>query len=59
MFFTKGTSNILLLFETVLQLHDIQTERRMILNVIYISVKKIIEEGIDGLSRYNDMGGII
>ena len=59
MFFTKGTSNIPLLFETVLQVHEIQTERRLILYVLHISVTSIIEAGIDGLSRENYMGGII
>ena len=59
MFFIKGTSNIPLLFETVLQVHEIQTERRLIIHVLHISVTRIIEAGIDGLSKDNDMGGII
>ena len=57
--FTKDSSNIPLLFETVLQLHNIQTEMILILHVVHISGTRIIEAGIDGLSRGNDMGGII
>ena len=57
--FTKDSSKIPLLFETVLQLHNIQTEMILILHVVHISGTRIIEAGIDGLSRGNDMGGII
>ena len=51
----KGTSKIPLLFEIVLRLHQVQMRGDLILHVIYIAVTRMIEAGIDGLSRENNL----
>ena len=48
-----------MLFDTVLQLHEIHMEERLILNVLHIDSKIMTEAGIYGLSRRNNMGVII
>ena len=48
-----------MLFETVLQLHEIPVEGILIMHVVHISGTRMIEAGIDGLSIRNYMGGIM
>ena len=57
--FYKGTSRSTLLIETVLKLHGIQMEGILILHVVPIAGTRMIEVGIDGLFRGNNLGGII
>ena len=45
----KGISKSPLLFEIVLQLHQVQVKRYLILNVIHITGTRMIEDGIHGL----------
>ena len=47
--FYKGTSKILLLFEIVLRLHQLQMIGELVLHVIHIVVIRMIEAGIDGI----------
>ena len=53
------TSKSPLLFETVLQLHEIYMEGILILHVVHISRTRMIEADIYGLYRGNNLGGII
>ena len=55
----KGTSNIPLLLEIVLLLHKIYMKGDLILHVVHISGTRIIEAGIDGLSIWNNLGGMV
>ena len=47
-----------MLFELVLGLHQLQMKGGLILDVIHIVGTKMIEAGIDGLSRRNNLGGM-
>ena len=55
----KGTSKIPCCFVLVIRLHQVQMRRELILHAICISGNRIIEAGIDGLSRGNNLGGTI
>ena len=57
--YNKGTLRIILLFEIVLWLHHVQMKEALILHVIYISGTRMIEAGIYGLSRENNLEGIM
>ena len=57
--FYKVKSNSNMLFETVLQIHEIPVEGGLIMHVVHISGKRMIEAGIDDLSIRNYMGGIM
>ena len=57
--FYKGTSKILLLFEIVLRLHQLQMIGELVLHVIHIVVIRMIEAGIDGIYGGGDLGGMI
>ena len=54
----KGKSIIPLLFEIVLMLQQLHMRRELIFNVIHIARTQMIEAGIEGLSRSNNLGGI-
>ena len=54
--FYKGTSKIALLFEIFLRLYQLQMRLYFILHVVHIAGTSIIEEGIYGLSRGNNLG---
>ena len=55
----KGTLNSPLLFDIVLRLHRVQMKGGLILNVIHIAGKRIIEAGIDGLTRVKNLRGMM
>ena len=55
--FYKGISNIPLLFELVPRLHRVQMKGEFILHVVHIVGTRMIESGIDGLYRGNNLGG--
>ena len=55
--FYKGASKITLLFELVLSIHKVQIKGERILHIVPIAGITMIESGIDGLSRGNNMGG--
>ena len=55
----KGNSNIPLLFEILLYLHQVQMKGELILHVVHIVGTRMIDPGIDGLSRGNNLGGIM
>ena len=57
--FYKGTSKILLLFEIVLRLHQLQMIGELVLHVIHIVVIRIIEAGIDSIYGGENLGGMI
>ena len=57
--FYKGTSKIPLLFEFVLHLHQVQIKRELIPHVVHIAGTSMIESGIDGLYRGNNLGGLM
>ena len=57
--FYKGTSRIPLMFELIFRLHQVQIRRELILYVIHITGTRMIEAGIDVLSRGNNLVGII
>ena len=57
--FYKGTSKIPLLFELVIRLHQVHTRRYLIHHVVHIVGKIIIESGIYGLARRNNLVGMI
>ena len=57
--FYKGTSKITLLFEFVLRLHQVQMLGELILHVIRIAGTCMTNAGIDGLSRGNNLGGMM
>ena len=54
--FYKGTSKILLLFEIVLRLHQLQMIGELVLHVIHIVVIRMIEAGIDGIYGGGELG---
>ena len=56
--FYKGTPKKPLLFETVLQLQEINTEGRLIIHVVHIEGIRMIEVGTDNLSIGNYLGGM-
>ena len=47
----KGTSKTPLMFELILRLHQVHMRAELTLHVIHISGTRIIEAGIDGISR--------
>ena len=49
----------ILLFEMVLKLYEVHLEGILIIHVVCISVTGMIEAGIDGLYRGNNLGGIM
>ena len=53
--FQKGTLKMVLLFDIVLRLHQVQKKGDLILKIIHISGTRMIEAGIDGLSIGNNM----
>ena len=55
----KGKSKTPLLFDIILRLHQVQMRGELILHVIHISGTQMIEAGIDGLFRGNNLGGIM
>ena len=57
--FYKGTSKSLLLFEIVIRLHQVQIKEELILHILHIEGKRVEKSGIDGLSRGNNMGGVM
>ena len=57
--FNKGTSKSPLLFEIVLRLHQVQMRGEMILHAIHITGTRMIEAGIDGIYRGDNLGGIV
>ena len=57
--FYRNTSKIPLLFELVLRLHQVQMRGYLILHVVNTVGTIIIEAGIDGISRGNNMGGMM
>jgi hypothetical protein len=54
----KGTSASRILFELVLRLQNLQMHGQMILHVIHISGRRMIAQGMDGLSRGNLHEGV-
>ena len=54
--FNKGTSKKPLLFDIILRLNQVHMRVKLILHVIHIAGNRIIETGIDGLSRGNNFG---
>ena len=46
------------MFDTVIHIHNIQMERGFILRVVHVVGTRLIESGIDGLSRGNNTGVI-
>ena len=57
--YQKGMSKIPLFFEVFLWLHQVQTRGDLIPHVVHISGTRIIEAGIDGPLRLNNLGGIM
>ena len=57
--FYKGTSKSTLLFLLVLRLHQVQMKGELILQIVHIAEKRMIDEGIHGLSRGNKLGGVM
>ena len=57
--FYKGTSKSPLLSEIFLRLYQVQMIWYFILNVVNISVTRVINTVNDGLSRGNDLGGMM
>ena len=55
----KVTSKTPLLFDIVFCLYQVHMKGNLILQIIHISVKRMAEERIEGLSRGNNMGGIM
>ena len=53
--FFKGDSEITLLFELVLKLHQVQMRELFILHVVNTMGTRIIEAVIDGISRGNNL----
>ena len=56
--FYKGTLDRSLLSNTVLRLHNLQAEVRIIVHVVDIDNTSIVEAGIDRLSRGDYFGGM-
>ena len=52
----KGTSKNPLLFEIFLRLHQVQMRGELISHVIHIAGTQIIESGMEGLSRGDNLG---
>ena len=59
MFSKRVHEKLPLLFEIFLRLHQLQMRGELIFNVIHIAGTRMIEAGIGGLSRGNNLGGII
>ena len=57
--FYKGTSKIPLLFKLVIRLHQVYIRGDSILHVFHITETRMIEAGIDGLSRESNLGGMM
>ena len=55
----KGTSKISLLFEILLRLHQVQVKVELILHIVHITGTRMTEAGMDGISRGNNMGGVM
>ena len=53
----RGTSKIPLFFKIVLRLNQVQTKGELILHIFHISVTRMIEAGITGLSTVKNLGG--
>ena len=56
--FYKVTLKKPLMFELVLRLHQVYMRGELILHVIHITCTQMIEAGIDGLSRGNNLGDV-
>ena len=52
----KGTSKSPLLFELLSFLHPVQMKVELILKIVQIARTIMVEAGIDGLSRGNNLG---
>ena len=57
--FYKGIPKILLRSEIVLSFHQVYTRGYLILHMVHMERTIIIESVIDGLSRGNNLGGIM
>ena len=57
--FYRGKSKIPLLFELILRLHQVQMRGYFTLNVVHIAVTRTIEAKINGISRGNNLGGMM
>ena len=57
--FYKGNLKISMLFETLLHLHEIKMEGRLIMHVLHVLGTRMVEAGIYGLSRVSNTGFII
>ena len=55
----KGSLKSPLVFEVVLRLHQVQIKGHLILHVIHVTGTSMVEAGIGGLSRRNNLGGVI
>ena len=53
--FYEGTSKIPLLFDLVLRLYQVQIKGGLVLHVNHIASTRMIEAGIYGLSRGNNL----
>ena len=59
MYFIKGTSNNPLLFYIVLRIYKVKVKGELILHIVHIVVPIMIEAGIYGLFRGNNLGGMM
>ena len=57
--FWKGTSHSKKLCDLVLRLRKLEMETGMILHIIHISGKRMIDAGVDGLSRSDHSTGVM
>ena len=57
--FYKGMQTISLLLELVIRLHQLQMRGYFTLNVVHIAVTRTIEAKINGISRGNNLGGMM
>ena len=55
----NGASNILLLLEIIIRLHQVQMRGYFILRVVHIAGNTIIKAGIDVLLKVNNLGVIM
>ena len=58
-FFIKVTSKIPLLFDTILQIHVIQMEFMLVVNLVHVERTRMIEAVIYSLSKGNNLGGVM
>jgi hypothetical protein len=57
--FWKGSSQSKKLFELVLRLRKLEMEHDMIIHVVYVSGRRMIKQGSDGLSRAAHSEGVM